>query len=136
MLRRPTNAVVAFVAFTVVVWGQRIVNIAGGADGSVVDVVRAVAFVAMAVVVAVAAVRSATPERVVERIVRAAAAITAVSWFVQMALMIGADYGVGFLAVHTVLALVSVGLGVWAWASTRDGVEPDVPSRPTLTARS
>lgn len=136
MLRRPANAVVAFAAFTVVVWGQRIVNIAGGADGSGFDVVRASVFVVVGLAVAVAAVRAATSPRVLERVVRAAAALTAVSWFVQMARIVGADHDAGFVVVHAVLAIVSVGLGVWAWTSTRRDVAPDPEARPAVEARS
>lgn len=119
MRRRPPLAVALFAAFTVLIWGQRIVNIAGPAGGSAFDLARAVAFVIAGLAVAFAAARTSVGAAHLERVVGVAAALTVVSWLVQMVLIVGRDRSIGFVVVHAVLAVVSIGLAAWAWSVVR-----------------
>lgn len=99
------------------VWGGRLRNLIAeprglgdltGGDrwsltGSFVFGILALATVAALVVNRRFAVLPATP----------LAVLSVVVWAYRAVVILGRDYSVGFLAVHTVLAGVSIGLGVW-----------------------
>ncbi len=103
-------AVYAFAAWTVFVWGTRVSNIVRD-DGSVLDLVLALAIVVLGVAVAVAGVRRGPMWPLA-----ALVAATVVTWLVRTPLIVlDADHGGAFKAVHTLLALVSLGLAALAW---------------------
>ena len=58
------------------------------------------------------------------------AGITTVVWAVRGVQIALADHSVGFIVVHTVLALVSIGLAVVAWRA----VDGDRPASSTVAA--
>jgi hypothetical protein len=117
--------VAGFVAFTMFVWVQRLVNLARGDESSVtVSVALSVVLLALAVASAlgllvVATRRWVTPPPAVAMVWRVAAAVTVVVWVVR-AVQITLDWrSVGFVVVHVVLAAVSIALagGTWRAAS-------------------
>lgn len=105
-------AVYAFAAWTVFVWGTRVSNIVRD-DGSLLDLVLAVAIVVLGVAVAVAAARR-RPTWPLATLVAA----TVLTWLVRTPLIVlDADHGAGFKAVHAALAVVSLALAALAWRS-------------------
>jgi hypothetical protein len=113
--------VAGFVAFTMFVWVQRLVNLARGDESSVtVSVALSVVLLALAVASAlgllvVATRRWVTPPPAVAMVWRVAAAVTVVVWVVR-AVQITLDWrSVGFVVVHVVLAAVSIALAVGTW---------------------
>lgn len=122
--------VAAFVAFTAFVWVQRLVNLAAGDESAVaVSVTLSVVLLALAAATAVGLVavwraRWPAPPGWVAAVWRTAAAVTVVVWVVRAVQITVAWRSLGFVAVHLVLAAVSVALalGTWRAAATRDGV--------------
>lgn len=108
-MRRSTAVPAALAAWTVFVWGTRLRNIARD-GGSPSSLVVALALVVLAVVVAVSLMRGGEPRWAVP----ALAAATVVTWAVRCPQILLGDHGGVFKVVHTVLALVSVGLAVAA----------------------
>ena len=119
---------VAFVVATVGIWAQRLVNLAAGDERAVwargaLAVTLVAAGVAAGVGVVVMAVRSwpVPPPRPVAVVWRVAAGLTVAVWVVR-GIQITLDWrSVGFVAVHLVLAAVSMALawGLWRAAGTR-----------------
>jgi hypothetical protein len=105
----------ALAGWTLFVWATRIRNALGddelstGAKAWAVGV--ATAFTLGGLIVLVAALRRTK----VVPAVRALAAVTAVYWPVRVVQIALADHDATFIAVHTVLGVVSVGLAAWAW---------------------
>ncbi|MBW3645419.1 MAG: hypothetical protein KY441_07950 [Actinobacteria bacterium] len=113
-------AVYAFAAWTVFVWGTRISNVVDDAGSSTFDLVLAVALTALGVVVALTAWRR-RPAWPVPILVVA----TVAAWALRTPpLLLDADHGAAFKAVHAGLALVSVVLAVLAWRSWRSLSSP------------
>ena len=118
---RDRLVVAAFVAFTVFVWVQRLVNIAQGDETDVrLSVALSVGLLGLGVLSGLALVMvgwagwPATPP-VAAAVWRVASAATVVVWVVR-AVQITVDWrSPGFVAVHVVLALVSVLLAVALW---------------------
>lgn len=130
----------AFAAWTLFVWGTRISNILSDAeaDGAskALDLTVAVALSVLALAVLWVAVtsrrsRSHVPAdtaadrrasglaaRHGRHIVGTAAAATVAVWAVRTPLLLAADHGAAFKAVHAALALVSVALAYAAWRTT------------------
>lgn len=110
--------VFALAGWTLFVWATRIRNalsddeLTGGAK--VVSVGVASLFTVGGLVVLVAALRRASFSTVAVKLL---AAFTAVYWPIRVVQIAMADHDAAFVAVHTVLGVVSVGLAVWAWAS-------------------
>ena len=102
----------ALAGWTVFVWGTRVRNIARDGGGSL-SLIVALALVGLGVLVAVSLVRGGTPRWAVP----ALAAATVAAWAVRAPMILTGDHGVAFKVVHTVLALVSVGLAVAALRS-------------------
>lgn len=99
-MRRTLGPLVAFVAWTLFVWGVRIRN----ADGSVGAVLLALTFVLPAIA---ALARPAV-------VLRPLVAWTVVVWLVRIVDIVLSDHSVGFTVVHVALGVVSVVLGGWA----------------------
>lgn len=106
-------AVYAFAVWTVFVWGTRVRNILQ-AEGSALDLGAAVALAALGVAVGVSARKGGLGP-----VLAVAVVATVVVWAVRVPLMVLlADHGAAFIAVHVSLAVVSVGLGLAAWRAT------------------
>lgn len=106
-MRRPTTAPLVLAGWTLLVWAGRIRNAVGGDEGAGA-VVLAASFVALAVAVLATRGRSGP-------VVLALAAWTAGVWVVRLVdIAAFSDRGAGFVAVHAVLAAVSVALAAWA----------------------
>ena len=103
--------VVAFAAWTLLVWGGRIRNAVADAEGAG-SVVLAVTFVALAAAVLVT--------RGDRRAVLALAAWTVAVWVVRgLDIALLSDHDTVFVVVHLVLAVVSVALAAAATRSAR-----------------
>jgi hypothetical protein len=121
---RTWPAVAALCGWTAFLWITRIKNALGDADmstgGKAIALVTSLAFLGAAVALAFVHLRNRPEAR------RAAAAFALVSivyWLIRAATIVARDHPVGFTVVHTVLALITVGLGVWVLrsASARSG---------------
>lgn len=115
--------VLTLLAWTVLVWGSRIRNVLADDDldgtGQAVRIVMAVVFLALAAAVAV---RWRQADR--DRWLGALVVWTTGVWLVQGVGMLLDDHGVGFKVIHTILAVVSIGLAVLAWRSRRRAAVP------------
>ena len=96
-------AVHALVAWTVLVWTTRIRNILSD-DGGLTDLLLPRALTALAVLALVDRRRG----------VPALAGATVAVWAVRVPMILVHDHSAAFVAVHLVLAAVSVALAVWA----------------------
>lgn len=126
--------VVALVAWTLVIWGQRISNIWQDQDldpsGRLSRTALAASFVVLALVVAIAGWRASR-----ETLVRAVGVLgvwTTVVWLVRATDILFGDHGAAFKLVHTLLAIVSVALALIAYRQARHASEP-VRSAPMLS---
>lgn len=133
--RRPGDpALAALVAWTLFVWGGRLRNLARGDEDAPVSLGLAVAFCVLALVVV--ALRITAPVDRLRVVVRVLAATTVGVWVVRGVQIATADHPIGFIAVHTALALVSIGLAVWAVRSPSTGRDAHEPASPaSATAR-
>lgn len=136
MPRSRWSILVAFAAWTLLVWATRIDNIWADAALSNGDKVGrtllALSFVAVAGVLVVVAVRTfRQPPRPADlRMVTAAAAWTVGVWVVRSAGIALADHGVAFIAVHLVLGLLSSALALASvWALRSSASSADRPAR-------
>ena len=119
--------VVAFVAFTGFVWIQRLVNLARGDESDIaVSLALSVGLLGLAVLSGLTLVMvgwagwPATPPPAAA-VWRIAAAVTLVVWVVR-AVQIALDWrSPGFVAVHVVLALISVALAAGLWRVAGSG---------------
>jgi hypothetical protein len=127
-LLRRDGALVALLAWTVLVWSSRIRNVLGNeeldAGGRTVRLLVVAVFLGLAAVVVA---RWRRPDR--GRWVAVLCAWTAGLWIVQMVGILLDDHDAGFVAIHAVLAAVSIGLAAAAWRAVRRGA-----SRPRLGA--
>jgi hypothetical protein len=96
------RAVVVLVVWTVFVWAGRIRN--GG------SVLLAASFLVLAALVLVSLRRRAWRPYTVGALVVWTIAV----WVIRTPMILVHDHPAGFKAVHTVLAVVSIGLAVWA----------------------
>ncbi|MFN8051953.1 MAG: hypothetical protein U0Q22_10975 [Acidimicrobiales bacterium] len=113
MFRSKPIAVTVFAAWTLLVWGQRIVNILTKNGGDGLDLARAIAFVAVGVALAYVVFRPVGPIAT-RRVVLGGAAVTTLLWLIQMVAIPLRDHPAGFIAVHLVLGAISIGLAAWA----------------------
>jgi hypothetical protein len=129
--------VTALVAWTFFCWGNRIPLLWSSSTQTYGEKVRGTipiaVFLLLAVVAFVAVVRSG--ENLAGR-PRTAALVLAVwsagYWVVRLPFLLANPHPLAFKAVHTVLAAVSVGLGVWVWR--RLGRRPQAEGTIALTA--
>jgi hypothetical protein len=127
-LRRAHVALGCFLAWTAFVWVGRIRNAASDVElvgtEKVGPLLLAASFLVPAMVLAVAWVRSLRARRRLDRragvLLVVLAAWTTGLWVVR-AVDIAAfgDWSVGFIVVHTILAVVSIGLASWAVVADR-----------------
>jgi hypothetical protein len=127
---RAWPAVAALCGWTAFLWITRIKNALGddkmSTSGKVIALVTSLAFLGAAGALAFVHLRSRPGAR------RAAAAFALVSivyWFVRAATIIVRHHPIGFKLVHTVLALITVGLGVWVLRSTSGRARAGRPAR-------
>lgn len=139
MAQRPVRSVsrwwaVAAVVWTSYVWTTRIVN-AWTDDESTSRAVGATvlsaSFLLLAAATAAVLVRArrrrfAGAER---RVLGVLAAWTTAVWLVRGVAIALADHDLGFIVVHEVLAVVSIGLAVQTWRVARTGGEPAAGER-------
>ncbi|MEO7557223.1 MAG: hypothetical protein ABIV94_11540 [Acidimicrobiales bacterium] len=122
--RSAIRCTAAFGGWTVFAWATRIRNAAADTDldapAKVVAVGSAVGFTALGVTVLVYAWRHRRDGFApgAERYVGAFAALTTLWWSVRTVLVWVHDNSTGFRVVHTVLAVVSIALGVAAYRAT------------------
>jgi peptidoglycan/LPS O-acetylase OafA/YrhL len=118
---RRHRAAVALIAWTFLVWTTRIANIWRDADVDTGErwgrTLLALSFTLLAIAVAVALGRRLGQATVVA--VGALSAWTIAVWVARGIGILAADHDLGFKAVHTVLAVVSIVLAVLAWRETR-----------------
>lgn len=105
--------------FTLLVWTTRIRNIwtddSLTTSGQIGRTALSVSFTVFAVVAIVAVVRARKDEWAGLRWwIRLFAAWTTVVWVVRAIGIATADHEIGFVVVHTVLAVVSIALALWA----------------------
>jgi hypothetical protein len=117
-LSRRDTPLVAFLAWTALVWVSRIRNVVGNEDldgaQKLVRLLIVAAFLGLAAMVVATWRRPARSGWVT-----AIAAWTTGLWTVQMIGILLDDHGLGFVLIHAVLAAVSIGLAVLAWRSER-----------------
>lgn len=127
-LRRARVALGAFIAWTLFVWIGRIRNALADPElegaKRVWPLLLAVSFLVPAAALAVAWVDSRRGGRWIvpwaSVLVRALTAWTIGVWVLRVAdIALGGDWSVGFVAVHTVLGVVSATLAVWATLADR-----------------
>ncbi len=121
-MRRPPAAVIAFVAWTEIVWAGRVRNVMATAGWTAGDFVLPVMFVLLGLGVTALFV-APTPPAVRVAAIRGAAAVTTVVWVVRVGFIAVHDHPAAFIAVHVALAVVSIALAAWAARS----VVPNAP---------
>ena len=118
----------AFAAWTVLVWVGRIDNVLGDPDlstgGRAARLALALSFMVLGLAVAVLAVRGRPLDRRGRVLVAVAAGWTVAVWVVRGGQIALGDHSVGFVVVHLVLAVVSIGLALGAWHVTRTAPQP------------
>lgn len=116
-------SLLVFGLWSVLIWATRIDNVLGDDDltgaGKASRLALAISFTMLgAAVLALWWRRRRRPITPAESwVVRIAAAWTVVVWVVRGTGIALGDHGGGFIAVHSVLAVVSIGLAVWVTAS-------------------
>ena len=119
MFRRTPVAVFVLAVWTLLVWSNRVYNIASdSANGDGLDLARAIAFVLVGLAVAVVALAPTSPE-VLHRVVSVAGWASIALWATRIVTIPMGDHDVAFVVVHLVLAAISIALALWAMASTR-----------------
>lgn len=127
--RRPSfrAAGLGLAGWTIFVWGQRITNVI--ADDDLDGFARtwrlavAVGFTAAAILGGVLLLAKRTQAR---PFLVGLAAVGSAWWLIRGAQTLFADFSIGFKVVHTVLALVTVGLSALVWRSAKAvGSSPD-----------
>jgi peptidoglycan/LPS O-acetylase OafA/YrhL len=125
---RRHRAAVALVLWTFLVWTTRIANIWRDADLDTGErwgaTLLALSFTALAILVAVTLWRRARhgDASALSIAVGALAAWTTAVWLVRGGGILAGDHDMGFKAVHTVLAAVSIALAAVAWRETRRSI--------------
>jgi hypothetical protein len=135
MSTRTRLLVTALAAWSLFVWVNRITNAWTGTEGLVSKLISTVFAVAL-LVAAIAAVSEVWRRRS-ERaalLARVLAGGTIAVWLVRLPLMfLFGGWGIGFLVVHTVLALASMALAAVVWRSVgRDEAALEASPRPPL----
>lgn len=119
---------IALVVWTLFVWLSRVRNVVGNdeLDGAGIAwrIGAVVAFCGLAAVVVVAMKTGRPPLRTS---VFALAGWTTAFWLIRGIGIVLDDHETGFIVVHTVLMIVSIGLSAWAVAAVREPV-PDDPA--------
>jgi hypothetical protein len=128
-------AATALIAWTFLVWTTRIANIWRDADLDTGErwgrTLLALSFTVLAIAAGVALWRRLLQATVVA--VGALAAWTIAVWVVRGVGILVGDHDLGFKAVHTILAMVSIALAVLAWRETRRETRREAPG-PAMSA--
>jgi hypothetical protein len=114
------RAAVAFALWTLFVWGTRLRNVWGSSESTgarVWSTVLVVTFVGLAVVTLVACWRRWDRPQL-HRLLTVFLGWTIVAWAIRVVAIAGDHHGAAFTVVHTVLAVISVTLGVVAVRAT------------------
>ena len=115
------------VVWTLLVWTSRVRNIMAADDlsstGRAIRVAIAVSFVTLAVGTAVGLVRKRLDRRWLTTLV----GWTVLVWTVRGVGILLDDWNAGFKVVHTVLAVISIGLAVWCGRLLRDRADVSTP---------
>ena len=119
-LRGRPLAVIVFGLWTEFVWIGRIRNVTASAKWTPSDLLLPSLFVLIGLVV-LAVVARPTPAPVVAFVVRGAAVISSVVWLIRVGFIAVHDHPAAFIAVHVVLAAISIGLA--SWVSMRVGYD-------------
>ncbi len=117
-MRADRKPVLGLVVWTFVVWLGRIRNIIGDdtLSGSRFAWSLGVAVTFCALAAAALAARGAAESRLPARLL----AFVSIGYWMIRGVQIGlADHSAGFIAVHTVLSVISITLGVWVLTSQR-----------------
>jgi hypothetical protein len=130
---RRHRAAAALIAWTFLVWTTRIANIWRDADLGTGErwgrTLLALSFTVLAIAAGVALWRRLLQATVVA--VGALAAWTIAVWVVRGFGILVGDHDLGFKAVHTILAVVSIALAVLAWRETRRETRREAPGPAT-----
>jgi hypothetical protein len=130
---RRHRAAAALIAWTFLVWTTRIANIWRDADLDTGErwgpTLLALSFTVLAIAAGVALWRRLLQATVVA--VGALAAWTIAVWVVRGVGILVGDHDLGFKAVHTILAVVSIALAVLAWRETRRATRREAPGPAT-----
>ncbi len=116
---------VVFVGWSLFVWGTRLRNIASDGELAGFELVwrtsLAVALFGFALLAGAALIAERFSARVSRTQLRgpiaALAGLTVFTWVLRGISIALADHSAAFVAVHLVLAVVSIGLAAWAWKS-------------------
>lgn len=112
---RRSTPVLVLVLWTLFVWSTRISTAASGGDTGAALV--ATGFSVAALVTGAAWLRRASWQRTAVVVL---SALTGAVWLVRTPMIWVNDHPVGFKVVHTVLAVASIALALWAERSERD----------------
>lgn len=126
-----TRLLWAFVVWTLFIWFNRLKNVLGDNELSTNEMITAsviaAAFLALAASIPMVAVGA---RRFLDRYVSIVAIITAAWWTVRLFTNLLGDENAGFKVVHTLLSIITIGLGVAVIRShtsrVRMPTEPDV----------
>ena len=134
--RRDRVVAAALVAWTLFVWVGRIRNALADPDPAGATVLLSLSLAVPAAVVGVALVvgwrRGSDWGRATASGLAALGVWTIAVWLVRAAdIALGGDWGVGFVAVHLVLAAVSIGLAVPTVLAARSVLRPTVSASPS-----
>lgn len=129
------------VAWTLFVWATRIRNIATDTDLAGFEKVWRTGLAVALVAAALAGVVSLVTKRGLRSVIGALAGLTVITWVIRGISIAVADHSAAFVAVHLVLAVVSIGLALWAirslWSTDQPGKASEtVPSSTSKFARS
>ena len=134
MSRSQRVILVSLVGWTFYVWGTRVANILRdqtlGDVARALDLALAASFLVFAVVVSIMLRRSWSDgmSDAGSTLIRAFVAWTAVVWVVRLVEILSSGHTTSFKAVHTVIGLLSIGLGAAAWRltmPTREAAQSD-----------
>jgi len=107
------------VAWTLFVWGTRIRNIINDDELAGFDRVWRTGLATGLTLLALAAAAALISRRGVRPTVGALAGATVIAWVVRGVSIAFADHSAAFIAIHLVLAAVSIGLAVWSLSILR-----------------
>ncbi len=111
--RRADLALAVAVGWTLFVWGGRLRNLIRDGEDAPVSWVLSIVFCVLAVVVIGRRLSGGAPRPTLGVVTILAVVATGV-WVVRGVQIATADHSAGFIAVHTVLALVSIATAWWA----------------------
>ncbi len=103
------------VAWTLFVWGTRIRNIIEDDELAGFEQIWRTGLAVGLTVLALGGLAALVSHKAVRPAITALAGVTVVAWVVRGISIAFADHSAAFIAIHLVLAIVSIGLSVWSW---------------------